>query len=65
MDAPAATLDPLVMQNAVDRFGGRAQPTFCGCPGIPNRPTTALLSSSLLIGMGPHDLFVRIIEFGR
>jgi len=35
MDEPAAALDPLVMQDAVDRFGGRAQPAFCGGPGIP------------------------------
>src|SRR5712671_1609394 len=45
MEAPAATLDPLVMQDAVDRFGGRAQPTFCGCPEI----------SKPLGGLAPAD----------
>jgi hypothetical protein len=44
MDAPAATLDPLVMQDAVNRFGGRAQPAFCGCPGIP-KPLGSLAST--------------------
>jgi len=44
MDTPAATLDPLVMQDAVDRFGGRAQPAFCGGPGIP-KPLGSLASA--------------------
>ena len=35
MDAPAAALEPLVMQDRVDRFGGGAQLASGGCPGIP------------------------------
>src|SRR5262245_32281661 len=44
MDALAATLDPLVMQDAVDRFGGRARPAFCGGPRIP-KPLGSLASA--------------------
>ena len=44
MDALAAALDPLVMQDAVDCFGRRAQPAFCGGPGIP-KPLGSLASA--------------------
>src|SRR5215467_1485235 len=44
MDALAATLDPLAMQDAVDRFGGRAQPAFRGGPRIP-KPLGSLASA--------------------
>jgi hypothetical protein len=35
MDAPAASLEPLVMQDGVDGFGRRAQLASGGRPGIP------------------------------
>jgi hypothetical protein len=44
MDAPAATLDPLLMQDAVDRFGGRTQPALCRGPGI-TKPLGRLASA--------------------
>jgi hypothetical protein len=44
MAALAAALDPLVMQHPVDRFGGRARPAFCGCPGIA-KPLGSLASA--------------------
>jgi hypothetical protein len=54
MDVPAAALKPLVMQDGVDRFGGRAQFPSGRRPRIP-KPLGSLASAEKAWAMARRE----------